>query len=166
MKGAILVSAAVSSLVSTIGTVVALNILARAVVEAQGTQIRAESVWVVDENGTQRVTMSTGPGAHSSARVRSADGILRVSMSTGGVPRDGGTQPDEADVQVFAPEGTTGFGGPGPIASLGTGAGGVGSTLYLGDRQGQIRIFLRVDADGNPSMEMRDASGNVTWRAQ
>ena len=38
--------------------------------------------------------------------------------------------------------------------------------MYLRDRQGQTRILLLLDADGNPSIEMRDASSNVTWSAQ
>ena len=49
---------------------------------------------------------------------------------------------------------------------LGTDNDGVGSEMYLSDRQGLPRIWLRVDADGNPSMEMRDTEGNVTWRAR
>ena len=166
MKAAILVSAAVSSLVSIIGTLVALNVLAPAAVEAQQAGIRDERVAVVDGNGTERAIMSTGPGARSAVGVWSATGIPRAVMSTGGVP-PGGTEPDEASLGVFAPEGSTAqVGGLPPIASLGTGAGGAGSALVLRDRQGQTRIWLRVDADGNPSMEMRDASGNVTWRAQ
>lgn len=167
MKGAILVSAAVSSLVSIIGTVLALNVLAPAVVEAQEARIRAESVVVVDGSGTDRVRMRTGPGTRSSVGVFSEAGRLRISLSTGGIPEDDGTQPDEAVVQIFSPEGSIGFpGGLPPIAHLGTTAGGAGSVMYLRDRQGQIRIRLAVDADGNPSIETRDATGNVTWSAQ
>jgi hypothetical protein len=33
--------------------------------------------------------------------------------------------------------------------------------MFLNDRQGHRRIFLRVDADGNPSIEMLNADGNV-----
>jgi hypothetical protein len=166
MKGAIIVSTAVSSLVSIIGTIVALNVLAPAVVEAQETRIRAESVDVVDGNGTSRILMSAGLGARVSMLLRSQAGINRISISTGGDPAFGGISPDDAYVRVFAPEGPRGAGGLLPIASLGTTQGGAGSTLDLKDRNDQTRIQLLVDADGNPSIEMRDASGNVTWRAQ
>jgi len=163
MKGAILVSAAVSSLVSIIGIIVALNILAPAVVEAQETRIRAERVVVVDDSGTNRVTMSTGPiVSRSAVSVFSEAGISRAYMSTVG---SGGVDGDAVNLVLFAPEGRLASGAEG-IARLGTGAGGAGATFHLADRQGQIRIWLQVDGDGNPSIEMRDASGNVTWRAQ
>jgi len=167
MKGAILVSAAVSSLVSIIGTVVALNVLAPAIVEAQETRIRAESVVVVDGNGTNRVRMATGPDVRSQVTVLSQAGIPRVSIGAGGFGRGGVVLPDEANLEVYAPEGPTSQpGGLRPIAVLGTTQDGAGSHMLLSDRQGQIRIGLRVDADGNPSIQMLDANGNVAWSAQ
>ncbi len=81
-------------------------------------------------------------------------------MSTGGNPARGGNS-EEAGLWVFAPER-----GLLSIAGLGTLLDGSGSTMYLRDRQGQNRILLQLDADGNPSIEMRDSNGNVTWRAQ
>jgi hypothetical protein len=142
-----------------LGGILALSLAAPAFVEAQETRIRAESVVVVDDSGTNRAAMSTGPGARSAVRVRSQGGRDRVIMYTGGTIVGGGTQPDEANVSVFVPEADT-------IAALGTAPDGTGSVMYLRDRQGQTRIWLRVDLDGNPSIEMRDANGDVTWQAQ
>ena len=38
--------------------------------------------------------------------------------------------------------------------------------LFLSDSQGNKRIVLLVDDDGNPSIKFLDGNGNVTWSAQ
>jgi hypothetical protein len=143
-----------------LGGVLAFSLVVPGIADAQESRIRAESVVVVDGNGTTRANMNSGPGARSGVSVWSQAGVPRVQVATGGSIAGGGTQPDAAIVGVFAPEGSP------MIALLGTGAEGVGSTMQLSDRQGQIRLWLRVDADGNPSIQMLDANGNITWSAQ
>ena len=52
---------------------------------------------------------------------------------------------------------------------LGRGPNGTGpltKLLILYDDAGQGRLTLSVAEDGTPSIVMRDAAGNVTWRAQ
>lgn len=141
------------------GTIVALHVVAAAAVDAQESRIRAERVAIVDGNGAERAIMrSEGVDLLSSA------GIRRITMDVGSQAAPGGTS-DAARLQVFAPERGGAEGRP-PIAVFGTDSGGEGSLLQLRDRHQQIRIALRVDRDGNASIEMRDADGNVTWRAQ
>jgi hypothetical protein len=166
MRRTILLAGVLPFVSAFLGGILAFSLVIPSFVEAQESRIRAESVVVVDDSGTIRANMNSGPGARSNVGVFSQAGIPRISMSTGGSLSAGGTQPDEATLAIFPPEGAPAQGSPGSIAILGTGAEGVGSTMQLLDRQGQTRIWLRVDADGNPSIEMRDASGNVTWWAQ
>lgn len=162
MTAAVLVSGVVSSLVSIMGTILALHVVAPAVVDAQEARVRAERVAIVDGDGTERAIMSSGPGVRAAVRVHSSAGFPRIDLATGGQLPQGGTEPDHAQFHVYAPEGPTLL----PIAVLGTANQGEGSLLLLRDRQEQTRISLRVDRDGNPSIEMRDADGNVTWRAE
>lgn len=162
MKAAILISGVVSSLVSLIGTIVVLHVVAPSIVDAHEAHVRAEHVAIVDGDGTERATMSSGPGVRAAVRVLSSAGIPRIDMSTGGQVPQGGTVPDQAQFHVYAPEGPALL----PIAVLGTDIRGEGSQLILRDRQGQTRISLRVDRDGKPSIEMWDADGNVTWLAE
>jgi hypothetical protein len=37
--------------------------------------------------------------------------------------------------------------------------------LQIADAQGNIRYRASVDGDGNPTVELLDALGNVTWSA-
>ena len=76
----------------------------------------------------------------------------------------GGMLPDVAGFAVLNPDGT-------PAAALGAGRGSQGTlpltnNLVLFDLQGRPRVVLLVAADGTPSMQLLDANGNVTWRAQ
>jgi len=162
MKVAILVSGVVSSVVSILSTILALYVLTPGVVDARESSTRAERVAIVDGDGTERAIMSSGPGVRAAVRVLSSAGIPRIDLSTGGQVPQGGTVPDQAQFHVYAPEGPALL----PIAVLGTDVRGEGSQLILRDRQEQTRLSIRVDPGGNPSMEMRDAHGNVTWRAE
>jgi hypothetical protein len=84
-------------------------------------------------------------------------------VSTGGPSNQGGVLPDAAGFNLSASDGTQ-------IARLGTrGTGDTyepGVLLRLADMQGRARVVLTVAPDGTPSIEMLDANGNVTWRAQ
>jgi hypothetical protein len=168
MRRTILLTGVLPFISAFLGGIMALHVGAPGALNAEETRIRAESVVVVDESGTNRVSMSSSTTGtdRSAVDVYSAAGINRAVLSTAASSPGDITQPlDAVNLVLFAPEGRLASGAEG-IARLGTGAGGAGATFHLADRQGQIRIWLQVDADGNPSIEMRDASGNVTWSAQ
>jgi hypothetical protein len=164
MRIPILVCGSLSSIVSIMGTILALHVVAPGSVDAQEARIRAERIAVVDGNGADRAVMRSGADGRAGVDVISPAGLRRISLDLGSPQFIPGGTPDAARLLVFPPEGS----GPGnpAIAGLGTGPGGEDSLLYLRDRQGQVRILLRVDGSGNPSIEMRDADGNVTWQAQ
>jgi hypothetical protein len=132
-------------------------------VEAQADRIQAERMTVVGPNGMDRVVLETGPGARSGLFVRNAEGRLRAEMVTGGPEDRGGVLPDAAGFNLFASDGTL-------IGRLGTrGTRDIyelGVVLRLSDTQGRARVELTVGSDGSPSIQMLDAAGNVTWRAQ
>jgi hypothetical protein len=166
MRRTILLSGVCAFITAFFGGLLAFSLVVPQIVDAQVTRIRAEDIVVVDESGTNRVRLSTGPGTRSELRVLSQTGVPRVAISTGGDPAFGSIESDAAYVRVFAPEGPLGAGGLAPIASFGTTADGAGTEMRLRDRNNQIRLRLLVDSDGNPSIEMMDPDGNVTWSAQ
>jgi hypothetical protein len=147
-----------------LGGLAAVRLVVPAMVDAQVSSILADRVEVVDESGIQRVRLASGPGVRSEATVYSAEGAPRVSINTGGPERGGGSEPETAGLYVYPPEGPAGGPAPPAIARLGvTRTGDV--ILALVDRQRQDRVLIRVDRDGNPSIELLDAAGNVTWSA-
>ncbi len=160
MKGTILVSGVVSSLVSITGTIVALNVLAPAVVEAQQNRIRAENVAVVDGSGTQRVQMEAGPGAYAGVRVLAPDGQQsRWSLYTGsGAPDTIGTLPEVAALNLWDADGQI----VGRFVTLSPES---GVQLVLRDREERNRVRVAVDGEGNPSIRLLDANDNVVWSA-
>jgi hypothetical protein len=163
MHRTIVLSVAASSLVSILLTVLVMTLALPAAVDAQATRIQAERVAVVGATGAELVELGAGPGAHATVNVRNAEGRVRAAMNTGGPSNLGGLLPDAAGFNLSASDGT-------PIARLGTrGTGDTyepGVVLRLSDMQGRARVELTVAPDGTPSMQMLDAAGNVTWRAQ
>jgi len=51
------------------------------------------------------------------------------------------------------------------VARVGTQPGDGTPRMYLRDRQGNIRYLAAVDANGDPSLQLLDADGNVIWSA-
>lgn len=163
MQRTVLLAVAASSLVSVLLTVLAMLLALPAVVEAQATRIQAERVTVIGPNGAERVVLGTGPGAVAAVSVRNAEGQPRATVATGGPADHGGLLPDAAGFNLFANDGTA-IGRLGTRGTLDTVEPGV--VLRLSDMQGHARLEITVGSDGTPSIQMLDAAGNVTWRAQ
>lgn len=144
-----------------LGTVVAFSTVLPAVVGAQDARVRTERVTVVGDNGAQRIDLVTGPGLNTAVQVNDAQGGRRAGFNTGGLLA--GNDPDGSGFNVWTADGTA-------VLRLGTGRGPTGdgplrNVLFLADWQGQSRIRLNVDENGEPTMEILDARGNVTWSA-
>ena len=167
MRATVLLSGAVSSFVSIIATVVALNILVPSVVEAQQPGIRAGQFSVVDDSDALRALLASGPGVRSEAALFSTDGRLRLAIQTGGGGEQQGSAPDAAGLFVFSQEhpGNPGAWGESsrPAVVLGTSL--TGTALRIRDAEGQFRVQLGVDAEGSPSIQLLDAEGGVVWSA-
>jgi len=116
------------------------------------------SIVLGDETQTDRVRLSTGPGAKSTVAVRDANGTERANLNTGG---ENGTNPAAAGVNVDDINGAT-------IAHLGTGSPATPGrvVLRLMDQDENARVLLTVADDGTPSIQLLDANGSVTWSAQ
>ena len=167
MRGAIIISAVVSSLLSIVGTLVSVNWIAPAVAEAQGNRIRAEEIVVEDTRGVSRLLMGPGAGAIASYRVFTGD-EPRIILGVGGPAALGGTQPLNAELRVIyagrSGEEIIAAGRPQPAVLVGTDASGL-PHLRLLDREIRERVIIALDDNGNPSIRLLDANGNVIWQA-
>jgi len=117
------------------------------------------SIALRDDMGTDRVSLSTGPGVRSGVRVLDSNGTARMSLVTGG--RDGATPASEV-INFNDANGKT-------VALLGTEADsypGARGVLHLDDQAGHARILISVANDGTPSIQFFDVDGNMTWSAQ
>ena len=162
MRRVILISAGLSALVSSVVTLLVISVVLPASVGAQEARLHADQAISVGPQGVDRARMALGPGVNSSVTVLSADGRVRALIGTGGPSATGGTEPETADLVIFAQDGTS-------IARLGTrnasASHAAGVDLVLSDMQGQPRLDLLVAEDGTPAIHLLDADGNVTWSA-
>jgi hypothetical protein len=160
MRRTIALAGLVSFVMAFLGTLLALALALPAVVGAQEARIRAEQFTLVGENGADRIRLQTVPGIAARVQVLDATGGNRVTIATGG-PR--GDNPNGAGVTLLTPDGV-------PVGRLGMGDPDMADegivNLRLRDRARRDRLVLRVDEDGAPSIELRDANGNVTWSAR
>ena len=167
MRGAIIISAVVSSLLSIVGTLVSVNWIAPTVAEAQGNRIRAEEIVVADARGVGRLLMGPGPGAIARYAVFTGD-EPRIVLGAGGPAALGGTQPLNAELRVIyagrSGEEIIAAGRPQPAVLVGTDASGL-PHLRLLDREIRERVIIALDDNGNPSIRLLDANGNVIWQA-
>jgi hypothetical protein len=163
MRRTVWLSVVLPLVMGLVGAVVGQAVMLPALVAAQDPRLRAERVTVVGDNGAERIDLANGPGLNSAVQVNDSNGVRRAGFNNGGLLS--GNDPDGSGFNVWAADGTT------PLVRLGTGRGPSGNgplrnVLFLTDQQGQMRIRLIVDENGLPSIEMLDATGNVTWRAQ
>ena len=163
MNRTIVLSGLAAFAMALVGIIIGAALVAPAVAEAQNTRIRAERFTIIDAEGVDRVLLRTIPGISAGIAVLAQDGTTsRASMNTGAGASTGGTLADAAGFELYLIDGTR-------VGRLGTHNSVIDTpgtvNLFLSDAQGNKRIQLLVDDDGNPSIQMTDAAGNVTWRA-
>jgi hypothetical protein len=155
MRRTVVLSGIASFIMAFLGTALASTTVVPAVISAQDARLRAERVTVVGDNGADRIDLANGPGVNTAVQVNDAQGVRRAGFNTGGLLA--GNDPDGSGFNVWTADGI-------PVVRLGTGRGPTGdgplrNILYLADWQGQIRTRLNVDQNGEPSIELLDASG-------
>jgi len=147
------------------GTVLAIAVALPSFVEAQETRMRADAWNLVGADEKDRVRLTTGPGLAAAVSVLNSDGVIRTQMAAGGQPSVSGPNtgklPIAAGFNLNAPDGTR----LGRLGTVDTPPEGdyLGVNIYLNDPQGRRRLVLRVDENGDPSIEFFDADGSVTW---
>ena len=112
--------------------------------------------------GSDRIQLATQwDGAGPNVRLLGPDGqTRRVVISAGGIDV---SDPDGSGMNVYNQNGVV-------VGRFGQGRGPLGNQplrnlLFLSDQNGRQRILLAVDANGNPTIRLMDALGNIIWSA-
>jgi hypothetical protein len=157
--GRTLIIVLVSSITSIVSTAVVLTTALPGGAFAQQASLHADQSIGVGPGGADRALLSMGQGINASVAVLGSDGRMRALMGAGGPT---GNEPETADFVLWSQDGTR-------IARLGTRntatSHAAGVDLALADSSGHVRLDLVVDESGNPSIQMFDSGGNVTWSA-
>ncbi len=144
-----------SALVWVTFTALAVLVAFPVIADAQATRIRAEQVTVVGVDGKELVRLGVPPAPatnYACAQVVGVEGTVRTAMCNGG-----NNDAVAAGFNVFNQAGSR-------IARIGN-LGGPLLAVLLRDNQARNRFIAQLDEDGNASIQMLDAEGNVVWSA-
>jgi len=158
MKRGLLLSALVASVTSAAVTALVMLVLLPVSVHGQAARTTATGITVVNSDGLQGITGDVRPTGGGLLRIFGADGTTdRVSLSAAGAnPQNAGLDAFDASGNLIAHIGTFTLGNPSALGNPGA---------FFRDAQGNIRFLASLDANGNGSIKLLDASGNVIWSA-
>jgi hypothetical protein len=159
MRRTIVFSILVSSILSTAATLLVGLALLPATVDAEVARLTGSSLTVGSSDGRPGVTIETGPPGGGILRVLGTDGkTVRLSLNSSGQPPADGGIASNAGLNVYNVDGLE-------VVRVGSIAALNGYAINLRDAQGTTRYRAAVDGDGNPTVQLFDAEGNVIWSA-
>jgi RIP homotypic interaction motif len=162
MRRSVILTAVVTSVMSTTLTALVMLALLPAVVSAQVERISTTGLTIVRADGLQGVLADVRPTGGGLLQILGPDGTTpRVQVASGG--RTAGQPvapgPGGAGVNVYNANGVQ-------VGRIGVGASDRPIVqIQLADAQGNVRYRASVDPDGNPTIELLNAEGEVTWSA-
>jgi hypothetical protein len=147
-----------SCIVSAGVTALVMLALLPSAVSAEVAQLTGTNLTVVGSNGQTGVTAEAGEPGGGIVRVFGSDGkTVRLSLNSSGQPADGGIAPN-AGLNVYNTAGAE-------VLRVGSIQAVNGYAVSLLDAHGVTRYRAAVDGDGNPTVQLFDAQGNVIWSA-
>ena len=125
-----------------------------------------DSLLLFDKDGAIRLAldMDIYGDAHMSLRDKNGTIRLMLGLDLGGKPYIGLSDEDgEADVKIEVGEQGSFFylSGKDPAKGAALGTDGQGTHLSLSDKDGRSRLWLTVDPDGEPSLNLFDQGGKL-----
>ena len=158
MRSNVVLSMVASGIVSAGVTALVMFALLPAAVNAEVAQLTGSSLTVVGSNGQPGVTAEAGEPGGGILRVFGSDGkTVRLSLNFSGQPVDGGIAPN-AGLNVYNTDGAE-------VLRVGSNQALNGYAVILRDAHGVTRYRAAVDGDGNPTVQLFDAQGDVMWSA-
>ena len=158
MRSSVALSVVASSAISTAVSALIFTLALPGLVDAQVARTTAAGLTVVSPDGLEGVTAdvrSTGGGI---LNILGVDGkVVRVSVGAGGGPVGQPTNPQNGGVSINDVNGQQ-------LIRIGSINGTVMET-QLSDGQGKVRYRASLDSDGNPTIQLLTADGEVVWSA-
>jgi hypothetical protein len=162
MKRGILLTIVVASVISSAVTTLMLLAVLPEATYAQAARTTAVGLTVVNSDGLQGVTADVRPTGGGVLQILGADGkTIRAQLAAAGGGAAGQPpNPANAGLDIRDVDGN-------PIARVGNGLNipGAGVGVQLLDANGNVRYLASLDSDGNPTIQLFDAGGNVVWSA-
>jgi len=158
MGRAIFLSTLVSSLVSLVVTLTAVNVVPK-VAQAQLYALTGESFAIVGPNGQEQVQAWARPSGGGILQTLSADGQVRAALGTGGGQP---SSPLRAGTNFWTPGGFES--GLAPAARLGVDPGPEGDAvpnLLLRDQDDNLRVLSTLNSGGSPVVALLDRDGHI-----
>ena len=158
MRHTLVLPMLISSVASATATGVVIFALLPSAVDAQITRLTGSSLVVMGSESLPGVTAEVGSPGGGILRVFGSDGkTVRLSLNSSGQPVDGGIAPN-AGLNVYNADGLE-------VVRVGSIQALNGYAINLRDAQGTTRYRAAVDGEGNPTVQLFDAQGNVIWSA-
>ena len=162
MRRSIVLTALVTSVASTTLTALVMLALLPSIVDAQVERLTATGLTIQRADGLQGVLADVRPTGGGLLQILGPDGTTaRVQVASGGAAAGQPVAPGPggAGVNVYNANGIQ-------VGRIGVGASDRPVVqMQLADAQGNVRYRASVDPDGNPTIELLDAEGNVMWSA-
>jgi len=158
MRGTIVLSVLASSVVSAAVTALIMLTMLPSAVDAQVAKLTGSGLSVVGADGRPGVNVDVGPPGGGILQVFGSDGkTVRLSLNSSGQPGPTGIAPN-AGLNVYNVDGLEVV-RVGSIQAINVYA------FNLRDAQVNTRYRAAVDGNGDPTIQLFDAEGNVIWSA-
>ncbi|HEV7665598.1 MAG TPA: hypothetical protein VGQ62_18850 [Chloroflexota bacterium] len=158
MRGTIVLSVLASSVVSVAVTALLMLALLPSAVDAQVAKLTASGLSVVGADGRPGVSVDVGPPGGGILQVFGSDGkTVRLSLNSSGQPGAAGIAPN-AGLNLYNVDGLE-------VVRVGSIQALNGYAFNLRDAQGNTRYRAAVDGNGDATIQLFDAEGNVIWSA-
>jgi hypothetical protein len=161
MKRGIFLTVLVASVISSAVTALVLLAVLPEAIYAQAARTTAVGLTVVNSDGLQGVNADVRPTGGGVLQILGADGkTLRAQLAAAGGAPGQPLNPASGGLEIRDMDGK-------PIARIGTPANMPGASVgvQLWDANGNVRYVASLDNDGNPTIQLFDAGGNVVWSA-
>jgi hypothetical protein len=158
MRGTIVLSVLTSSVVSAAVTALIMLAMLPSAVDAQVARLTGSGLSVVGTDGRPGISAEVGAPGGGILQVFGSDGkTVRLSLNSSGQPGNAGIA-SNAGLNVYNVDGLE-------VVRVGSNQALNGYAFNLRDAQGNTRYRAAVDGNGDATIQLFDAEGNVIWSA-
>jgi hypothetical protein len=158
VRGTIVLTVLASSVISAAVTALLTLVILPSAVDAQVAKLTGSGLSVVGTDGGPGISAEVGTPGGGILQVFGSDGkTVRLSLNSSGQPGNAGIAPN-AGLNVYNVDGQE-------VVRVGSNQALNGYAFNLRDAHGNTRYRAAVDGNGDPTIQLFDAEGNVIWSA-